>query len=256
LRNASFGINQRAASGTVTLAAGAYGHDGVKAGASGAIYTFATSGLDTTLNITAGSIILPIEASSVEGGAYVLSHAGTAQTRVWQGTGVAGSGVYAAAPLTIAGLTAATQTNVEFTAGTVLRPQFEPGSVATLFERRPAAFELALCQRYFETSYDLGTAPGSATSVGAAVHYLGGPSGLNASGLVCNFKVTKRADPTITFFSPVTGASGKIRDAVNGADVSATLVSAGQSFAYASAVMTAPGNTLNLQGHWVASAEL
>ncbi len=92
LRNASFAINQRAVSGTVTLAAGAYGHDGVKAGASGATYTFATSGLDTTITVTSGSLILPIEASLVEGGAYALSHAGTAQARVWQGDRLFGLG--------------------------------------------------------------------------------------------------------------------------------------------------------------------
>jgi hypothetical protein len=149
LRNASFSINQRGVSGTVTLAAGAYGHDGVKAGASGATYTFSTGGLDATLSISSGSLILPIEAGSIEGGAYTLSQAGTAQARVWQGSGYTGSGAYAAAPLTASGLSAATQTNVEFSTGTVLRPQFEPGAVATAFERRPPGVELGMCQRYF-----------------------------------------------------------------------------------------------------------
>jgi hypothetical protein len=155
LRNASFAINQRGVSGTVSLNAGQYGHDGAKGGASGCTYTFATSSLDTTLTITAGSLILPIEAALIEGGSYTVSNAGTAQARVWQGAGYAGSGSYAGAPaapttspLTVTGLTAATQTNVEFSTGTVLRPQFEPGSAATAFERRPTAIELALCQRY------------------------------------------------------------------------------------------------------------
>jgi hypothetical protein len=149
LRNANFAINQRAVSGTVTLAAGIYGHDGVKAGASGATYTFAATGLDTTLTITAGSLILPIETMLIEGGTYTLSQAGTAQARVWQGTGYSGSGSYASSPITVTGLTAATQTNVEFSTGTVLRPQFEPGAVATAFERRPPGVELGMCQRYF-----------------------------------------------------------------------------------------------------------
>jgi len=149
LRNASFAINQRGVSGTVTLAAGTYGHDGVKAGSSGATYTYSVNGIDTTLAITAGSLILPIESVNVEGGSYTLSHAGTAQARVWQGTGYAGSGSYSSAPFTCNGLTSATQTNVEFSAGTILRPQFEPGSVATAFERRPPCVELAMCQRYY-----------------------------------------------------------------------------------------------------------
>ncbi|WP_294538112.1 hypothetical protein [uncultured Rhodoblastus sp.] len=156
LRNASFAVNQRNVSGAVTLSAGAYGHDGVKGGASGATYTFATSGADTTLIITSGSLILPIESSLIEGGAYTVQNAGTAQARVWQGTGYSGSGAYAsaavsptAAPLTFASLTAATQTNVEFSTGTVLRPQFEFGYVATAFERRPPGVELFLCHRYY-----------------------------------------------------------------------------------------------------------
>jgi hypothetical protein len=152
LRNATFAVNQRTVSGAVTLAAGAYGHDGVKAGASGATYTFATTGLDTTLTVTAGSLILPIEAGMTEGGAYTLSQAGTAQARIWQGTGSSGSGSYAAGVQTVSGLSVATQTNVEFSSGTVLRPQFEPGAVATAFERRPPGIELALCQRYYQAS--------------------------------------------------------------------------------------------------------
>ena len=156
LRNSTFCVNQRAVAGNVTLAAGAYGHDGVKAGAAGATYTFAASGLDTTLTISAGSLILPIEAGLIEGGTYAVQNAGNAQVRVWQGTGYTGSGSYVsapaaptAAPLYVTGLSANTQTNVEFSAGTVLRPQFEPGQIATAFERRPPGVELALCQRYF-----------------------------------------------------------------------------------------------------------
>lgn len=148
LRNASFAINQRGVSGTVALAAGAYGHDGVKAGASGATYSFSVAGLDTTITISAGSLILPIEASLVEGGAYTLSHAGTAQARIWQGTGYTGSGAYAACPIVLTSLSANTQTNVEFSTGTMLRPQLEPGLYATSFERRPLEIEMTLCLRY------------------------------------------------------------------------------------------------------------
>jgi hypothetical protein len=154
LRNADFAINQRGVSGTVTLAAGVYGHDGVKAGASGATYTFSTSGIDTSLSISAGSLILPIEAALIEGGTYALAHDGTAQARVWQGTGYAGSGSYATAsrgaPLLVSGLTANAQTNIEVSSGTLLRPQLEPGVYATDFERRPSSVEWILCQRYIQ----------------------------------------------------------------------------------------------------------
>ena len=208
LRNASFAINQRVVSGTVTLAAGAYGHDGVKAGAGGAVYTFATVGIDNTLTITSGSLILPIEAGMIEGGAYMLSHAGAARARVWQGTGYSGSGSYATTPLAPTGLTAATQTNIEFTTGTILRPQFEPGSVATAFERRPPGVELALCERYYRKSYPIATAPGSAVTAGQGSVYTN--SGASAYlGATVFFSTRMRATPILTIYDN-SGAAGHL----------------------------------------------
>lgn len=156
LCNASFAINQREVVGAVSLAAGAYGHDGLKAGASGSTYTYGSSGLglDTLINPSAGSLIMPIEASMIEGGSYVLSHEGTAQARIWQGTGYVGSGAYAtasrSAPLIVTGLAPNTQTNVEFANGTILRPQFEPGGFVQAYERRHPGVEFMLCERYYQ----------------------------------------------------------------------------------------------------------
>ncbi len=207
LRNASFTINQRAVSGTVTLAAAAYGHDGVKAGASGATYIFATSGVDMILTITAGSLILPIEPALIEGGAYVLSQAGTAQARVWQGTGSSGSGSYTSGTQTITGLAAATQTNVEFSAGTILRPQIEPGTVATVFERRPLSVELLLCQRYYQKSMGTSTAPGSAIVSGLGGLYSTGAA--SYPGTSAMFQGRMRASPTVVLYDNA-GNAGKV----------------------------------------------
>ena len=44
--------------------------------------------------------------------------------------------------------------------------QIEEGTIATPFERQPIGAELALCQRYYEKSYDLTTAPGALTTNG------------------------------------------------------------------------------------------
>ncbi|MCW2315324.1 hypothetical protein M2322_000858 [Rhodoblastus acidophilus] len=224
LRNASFAINQRGVSGTVTLAPGAYGHDGVKAGAAGATYTFATSGIDTTLTVSAGSIILPVEAGMIQGGMFVLSHDGTAQVRVWQGTGASGSGSYAADPVVVS-LTANTQANVEFGTGAVLRPQLEPGSTPTVFERRPPHLELMYCQRYYEVG-------------GMVGHYIG--TNASTSGyvsIIAQFKTVKRAGSVVVSIS-ADGVAGRIRisdgpaystayginqaDALNGFDVVST----------------------------------
>jgi hypothetical protein len=147
LRNARFEINNWRIPSTVTLAAGAPGHDGLRAGASGATYSWSRSGVDVMLTITAGSIVLAVDASLIEGGAYVLSHAGTAPARVWQ---MSPSGAFASVPasgLVAAGLSAGALTAVEFSTGTVLRPQLEPGVYASPFERRPRPVELALCNR-------------------------------------------------------------------------------------------------------------
>ena len=148
LRNPSFAINQHSVSGTVSLTAGQYGHDGVKGGAAGATYTFATTGIDTTITVSAGSIILPIEAGLVAGGSYTFSQDGTATARLWQGTGSTGSGSYVAGPQT-ATWTANTQSNVEFSTGTVLRPRLVPGTAqASVFNRLNTSAEWAFDQRY------------------------------------------------------------------------------------------------------------
>ena len=154
LVNARFDINQLAVSGTVTLAAGAWGHDNVKAGAGGATYTFSYSNYYTTITLTSGTLIIPIEPEWIEGGSYILSQGGTSTARVWQGTGYTGSGSYATCPFVVTGLTADTQTNVEFSTGTIYLPQLEAGASTTLvtpFEFRPDAIEMTLCQRYFQT---------------------------------------------------------------------------------------------------------
>ena len=150
--NGNFGINQRGVSGTVTLAAGAYGHDRWKAGASGCTYTFATTNNVTTLTISAGSLIQVIEGLNLYSGTYTLSWTGTAQGKIGAGS-YAGSGVTGAA-------VGGTNLNIEFNTGTVSLVQFEQGSVATPFERRPYGTELALCQRYYwQTNGTFGNIP-------------------------------------------------------------------------------------------------
>jgi hypothetical protein len=141
--NGNFAINQRAVSGTVSLSAGAYGHDRWKAGASGCTYTFSTSGTDTTITITAGSLQQVIEGVNIEGGSYVLSWTGTAQGRV-------NSGSYGATGVLATGLTGGSNQTIEFNTGTVGKVQFETGTVATPFERRLYGVEFTMCQRYYQ----------------------------------------------------------------------------------------------------------
>lgn len=139
--NGNFQVNQRGVSGTVALAAGAYGHDRWKAGASGCTYTFATANNVTTLTITAGSLIQVIEGINLYSGTYALSWSGTSQGKIGAGS-YSGSGVTGS-------VTGGTNLNIEFNTGTLSLVQFEPGTEVSPFERRDYGRELMMCQRYY-----------------------------------------------------------------------------------------------------------
>jgi hypothetical protein len=141
--NGGFTINQRGYVTNTSLTSGSYGHDRWKGGASNGTYTFtqASAGVNTTITITAGSIIQVIEGANLpEGGTYVLSWTGTAQGKI-------GAGSFGASGIT-GTITAGTNTNIEFNTGTCGNVQLEVGSTATSFDYRPYGTELALCQRY------------------------------------------------------------------------------------------------------------
>jgi hypothetical protein len=144
LLNGNFNINQRAVSGTVTLAAGVYGYDRWKAGASGCTYTYALSGGINTLTISAGTLLQIIEGNNLPLGTNtcVLSWTGTAQGRY-------GAGSYGATGLT-ASVVGGTNLTIEFSTGTLSLVQLEKGSIATPYEQRPYPLELGLCQYYYE----------------------------------------------------------------------------------------------------------
>ena len=151
-----FTINQRGYVSGTSLSSGSYGHDRWKGGASGGTYTFtqASAGVNTTITITAGSIIQVIEGANLpEGGTYVLSWTGTAQGKI-------GAGSFGASGIT-GTITAGTNTNIEFNTGTCGNVQLEVGSTATSFDYRPFGTELMLCQRYFYRSLNASAVSGS-----------------------------------------------------------------------------------------------
>jgi hypothetical protein len=127
--------------------------------------------------------------------------------------------------------------------------QLEAGSVATPFERRDYGRELAMCQRYYEKSYDLATTAGTVSSSGAEIFR----ASANNPYQTIIYKVTKRATPTVTTYNTDTGASGSWRDASAPANVATSVNFQGDRSA-AVDVTTTAGN--RIQGHWVASAEL
>jgi hypothetical protein len=131
--------------------------------------------------------------------------------------------------------------------------QIEAGSSATPFELRPIGTELALCQRYFQKTYNIDVAPGTATGVGAIQVNAQGPC--NYLCLQWNFPVSMRATPSpVTIYNPSTGGTGTIRS--DAANVAAGPAATGQSGVsiQVSNVLTGV-NTFNT-AHATASAEL
>jgi hypothetical protein len=175
LINGSFQINQRAVSGTVVLAAGIYGHDRWKAGASGATYTFSKTANITTITISAGSLQQVIEGLNLQSGTHTLSWSGTAQGKInagsYSATGVTGASV------------GGTNLTVEFNTGTISSAAFQAGVFAAQSEPRFFGQELALCQRYYEI-----------LEARTGGYHIGGNS-LRTSAY---YKVSKRATPTLT----------------------------------------------------------
>lgn len=156
IHNGNFVINQRQFLGTsAAYGAGAYVLDRWKAGAAGVTMSWAVTGADVVVTITAGSLMQIVEDLNIEGGVYALSHAGTAQARIGI-NGSAPSGAYAsatrAAPVVTASATGKQTVTVEFSTGTVSLVQLEPvdpaNPKATPFERRFYSDELIRCQRY------------------------------------------------------------------------------------------------------------
>lgn len=75
--------------------------------------------------------------------------------------------------------------------------QWEEGSVATGFERRPAGLELVLCQRYFQKSFPAEVAP---TLNHPGVHAPAVGFSATAARIYQPFRVEMRATPAITIY--------------------------------------------------------
>jgi len=137
--------------------------------------------------------------------------------------------------------------------------QLEVGSVATPFERRDYGRELIMCQRYYEKSYDVGTAVGTnIVSTGYGAFYFTGSSD-NGSSIVnfMKFAVNKRAKPT-TFTWRTQGTSGSWeygRSATTGTATTTTFQEGETGFGiYLNA--GAANATAYMYGCWAASSEL
>ncbi len=139
LINANPLINQRAyVSGVATTIANQYTLDRWRVVTSGQNLTFSTTAGIVTMTAPAGGVEQVVESLPI--GTYVIN---------WEGTATAtvnGTARNKGETFTISSYADCT---VKFSSGTVIKPQLEEGTVATVFEHRPSGIEYGLCLRYY-----------------------------------------------------------------------------------------------------------
>ena len=138
--------------------------------------------------------------------------------------------------------------------------QWEIGATATEFEHRTFGTELALCQRYYEKSYEYAVALGTVTYYG--MHVAGGsaagPTGTSfITGNFVEYTQRKRAAATVVFYDQA-GNAGKSQRWLLGSHNTnnQNVTNAGSSergvFPYSSGTSSSSG----IQIHFTADAEL
>jgi hypothetical protein len=120
--------------------------------------------------------------------------------------------------------------------------------------------ELAICQRYYEKSYDPDTIPGTLTQASQVYAGCRANSATNIDpGPAVIFRVTKRASPTLAFWNPNTLNDPGFRWN-NGAQIANPSINSSglNSFAthYTGSSGLTPNSSYIVSGHWTADAEL
>jgi hypothetical protein len=137
---------------------------------------------------------------------------------------------------------------------TIGNPQIELGASATAFDARPLGTELALCQRYYESSFDIGVTPanGASGSVFASDNgvWFGYCHNNYTSGSV-SFRVSKRTAPSIAFYGNST-----VQWKVNNTFAANARVAANIGTNEFGVFQQNTAGYVTIAGHWDASAEL
>jgi hypothetical protein len=131
--------------------------------------------------------------------------------------------------------------------------QLEVGSAATNFDVRSYPTELAMCQRYFERSYDTTSATGSFSAGWRGTSTVVATGGAEGPGW--SFTVPKRTGPTVIFYQAVAGTAGFGYQVSTAASIAVSARYVGQTgigiLDYASS-----GGSNSYWIHFTASAEL
>jgi len=130
--------------------------------------------------------------------------------------------------------------------------QVEAGDVASPFVRRPLGVELALCQRYFEKSYEVETDPGTPTELGAT-HWHNVSTATDINEAEAHFTVEKRAVPAITWYA---GGSGNVGSLNIGGSIAVTGTTNISRKATGVPLIGSTAGTASGSAQWSADAEL
>lgn len=132
--------------------------------------------------------------------------------------------------------------------------QLEAGSVATPFETRSVGQELALCERYYEKSFQQGVAPAQGLNDFLGSFYFMATTASQYNYL--QFRTRKRATPT-TFatYNPSTNANANVRDATANADRTVATGTKSETGVYAFGATGCTATNSHFV-HWTADAEL
>ena len=134
--------------------------------------------------------------------------------------------------------------------------QLEAGQVASDFEFLPTDVNLSRCQRYYQKSYDIASAPGTVTNNGALwSNIIRNASNQNYWDVRCY--QTMRTSPTVSTYSTTSGVSGNFRnvtDSTTNASAVSNTSEAGFSIRPNAGTNQNSGDVIAV--HWEASAEL
>lgn len=137
----------------------------------------------------------------------------SAKTQIATGTLTIGSTLASYALTFNAGANAANGIAIEFSCGALLAAQtlqfeavqFQTGTTPTAFERKSYAARIAECQRYYQKSYDIGTALATSTALGL----VGGGQGNGVVNSIVTIPLSPpmRSAPTLSYWDKAGNAS-------------------------------------------------
>jgi hypothetical protein len=130
--------------------------------------------------------------------------------------------------------------------------QLEIGPACTDLEKRQYGLELALCQRYYEKSYDLAAVPGTGTAAGCVLFSVPWTNGDVPKANV-RFQTRKRAAPALTYYASSDGEVSKFYCS-DGTKYAGSVLYLGENGFTFEPTGSSAGYAASF--HWVCSAEL